>query len=73
MQWSRVRYADGEKGSAIEHTLAFYTWDGSQWVKEASSTSDAAAHTVTAVPDHLGLFAVLGQTQRLFLPLVRRR
>jgi len=31
------------------------------------------AHTVTAVPDHLGLFAVLGQTQRLFLPLVRRR
>jgi hypothetical protein len=68
-----VHYTDAEKGPAIESTLALYTWGGSQWVKEPSSALDAAAHTVTAVPNHLGLFAVLGETNRVFLPVIRGR
>jgi len=67
-----VHYADAEKGPAIENTLAFYYWDGSQWVKEASSTVDTAANTVTAYPNHFSLWAVLGETRQVFLPLVLR-
>jgi hypothetical protein len=68
-----VHYIDAEKGPAIESTLALYAWDGSQWVKEPSSAVDVGANTITAAPDHLGLFAVLGETQRIYLPVVRKR
>jgi len=67
-----VHYTDAEKGGAIESTLALYGWDGSQWVKEPGSVVDTAANMVMAAPNHLGLFAVLGETQRLFLPVIRR-
>jgi hypothetical protein len=33
---------------------------------------DTAANTITATPNHLGLFAVLGETLRVFLPVVMR-
>jgi len=65
-----VRYTDAEKGPAIENTLALYYWDGSQWVKEPSSTVDTIANTVTAHPDHFSRWAVLGETKRVYLPLV---
>ncbi len=67
-----VRYADAEKGPAIENTLALYYWDGSRWVKEPSSAVDTAANTITAHPNHLSLWAVLGETRRVYLPLVLR-
>jgi hypothetical protein len=67
-----VHYTDAEKGPAIEDTLALYAWDGSQWVKEPSSAVDPVAKTVTATPDHLSLWAVLGETRWVFLPLVLR-
>jgi oligopeptide transport system substrate-binding protein len=67
-----VHYTDAEKGPAIENTLALYYWDGSQWVKEPSSTVDTIANTVTAHPDHFSLWAVLGETKRVYLPLILR-
>lgn len=67
-----VHYTDAEKGPAIEDTLALYAWDGSQWLKELSSVVDPVAKTVTATPDHLSLWAVLGETRRVFLPFVLR-
>lgn len=67
-----VYYTDAEKGPAIENTLALYWWDGSQWVKETSSVVDAVANTVTAMPNHFSRWAVLGETRRVFLPLVLR-
>jgi hypothetical protein len=67
-----VHYTDAEKGPAIEDTLALYAWDGSQWVKEPGSVVDPVAKTVTASPDHLSLWAVLGETRWVFLPLVLR-
>jgi hypothetical protein len=63
-----VQYTDAERGVASAGTLALYSWDGSAWVKEASSSVDTAARTVTAQPDHLGTFALLGETRRLYLP-----
>ena len=68
-----VQYTDQEKGPAIEDTLALYSWDGSQWVKEPSSVVDAAQNMVTASPDHFTVWAVLGETHRVFLPLVTKK
>jgi hypothetical protein len=65
-----ISYSEDEKGSAIESTLALYYWNGSQWVQEASSVVDIANNTVIAAPNHLSLWAVLGETRRVYLPLV---
>jgi hypothetical protein len=65
-----VPYSDTDKGPAIENTLALYWWNGGQWVKETSSVVDAFANTVTATPNHFSLWAVLGETRRIYLPLV---
>jgi hypothetical protein len=59
-------------GPAIEETLALYTWDGAEWVEEPTSEVDVETNTVTATPNHLSLWAVLGETRRVFLPLVLR-
>lgn len=67
-----VQYTEAEKGPAIENTLALYWWNGSQWVKEPSSTVDTTNNTVTATPNHLSLWAVLGETRQVYLPLVLR-
>jgi hypothetical protein len=65
-----VQYTDAERGPAIEPTLAFYFWDGSRLIREASSTVDFGSRTVTATPSKFALWAVLGETKRVFLPLV---
>ncbi|NJN94458.1 MAG: hypothetical protein HC875_10380 [Anaerolineales bacterium] len=66
-----VQYTDAEQGPAIEDTLALYYWNGSQWLKEASSAVDPAGNTVTAQPNHWAtLWAVLGETRRTFLPII---
>jgi len=68
-----IGYSDAEKGPAIEHTLALYNWDGARWVREPTSVVNLEANTVTAMPNHFGLWAVLGETRRMFLPVVVRR
>ena len=65
-----VQYTDAERGPAIESTLALYYWDGSQWVKEPSSVVDTVNNVVTAAPGHISKWAVLGETRRVYLPLV---
>jgi hypothetical protein len=67
-----VDYTDAEKGAAIESTLGLYSWDGSQWVREPTSSVDAVANRLTATPDHMTPFAVLGETKRVYLPIVMR-
>ena len=68
-----VEYADQELGTAIEATLGLYWWDGDAWLLEPSSSVELAQNRVTASLDHISLFAVLGLTNRLYLPLVMRR
>jgi hypothetical protein len=64
-----VRYSDADRGPTIEETLALYAWDGQQWEREPTSVVDTTADTVTAAPTRLAhLWAVLGRTERLFLP-----
>lgn len=65
-----VDYPDGELGTVIENTLAVQWWTGGTWGLEPSSSVDGAPNWVTAMPDHMPLFAVLGETQRAYLPLM---
>jgi oligopeptide transport system substrate-binding protein len=67
-----VYYTDQERGPVKEDTLALYSWDGANWVKEPSSVVNGAANTVNATPDHFSLWAVLGETKVAYLPLVLR-
>jgi hypothetical protein len=67
-----VQYTDAEKGPAIEDTLGLYFWDGAQWVREPTSVVDTANNTVTATPARFGLWVVLGETRRMFLPAIWR-
>jgi hypothetical protein len=64
-----ISYSEEEKGPVIEDTLALYYWNGDQWVPETSSV-DATNRTVTATPDHLSTWAVLGETRHVYLPIV---
>ena len=67
-----ISYTDAEKGAAIESTLGLYWWDRGQWVLEPTSSVYTATNRLTATPDHMTLFAVLGETKRVYLPLVVR-
>jgi hypothetical protein len=56
-----------------EETLGLYGWDegAAEWSQEGiSNTVDPAVNLVTAEVDHLSLFALLGETRRVYLPLV---
>lgn len=68
-----VQYTDVEKGTAVEDTLALYSWDGEQWVQETTSVVNTEANTVTATPTHFGLWAVLGTTHRAYLPIIAKQ
>lgn len=65
-----VQYTDAEKGAAIEGTLALYYWDGTQWIVESSTHVNPTTNTVTATPNHFSVWAVFGETKRVFLPLL---
>jgi hypothetical protein len=65
-----VNYSPSEAGPAIDTTLGLYWWDGFQWVREPSSSVDVSNQQVVATPNHMTLFAVLGETRRVLLPMV---
>lgn len=67
-----IQYSDDGIGPAIEDTLALYYWSDGQWHQEPTSMLNLATNVITATPDHLSLWAVLGETNRLFLPAVER-
>lgn len=64
-----LSYSDQEVGD-LEESLAFYFWDGYQWLKEPTSQVNAAANTLTARPDHFSLWAAMLDGRRVFLPAV---
>lgn len=67
-----IRYTPQGRAVAIEDTLSFYYWDGARWVKEVSSQVYSQTDTLVATPRHFSLWAVLGHTQHIYLPMVLR-
>lgn len=69
-----IPYTERELGVAREATLALYGWAAPQWTALALYDHiDLDANIFTAVADRLGLFGVLGETHRVYLPLIMRR
>ncbi len=67
-----VGYSMLDLGGVVESTLALYRWDGARWVKEPTSRVDMAQDQVMATPNRFSTWAVLGEMERTYLPLVRR-
>lgn len=65
-----IYYTPDLLGPAIESTLGLYWFDGSGWVREPTSLLDLAGKRVTAAPDHMTAFALMGETRRVLLPLI---
>lgn len=63
-----IEYAPESLGSAIGGTTALYYWDEGQWLREPTSVALTEANQVRTRPTHLSLWAVLGDTHRVFLP-----
>jgi hypothetical protein len=68
-----VEYGDAAARHMDESTLALYHWDGGAWIKEPTSEVHLGNNTVTGYPDHFSNWAVLGETNRVYLPLVLRQ
>jgi hypothetical protein len=67
-----VDYGASGHGTAVEATLGLYWWDGGQWQLEATSHVDLTDQRVSATPNHMTRFALLGETRRVFLPYVTK-
>ncbi len=64
-----------DKGTLIPGTLALWWWDedDTTWSQTGITTTVSAdGGQLTAQVSHLSLFAVLGETRRVYLPLVLR-
>jgi hypothetical protein len=59
-------------GPIKEDTLGLYTWDGTAWQLE-SGPPDTANYTISATPDHFSYWVVMGETERLYLPMTPSR
>ena len=69
-----IQYTAGELWHALEDTLALYYWDEglSEWVAEPTAQVDAAKNTINAHPDHFSIWAVLGDTRLIYLPVIKQ-
>lgn len=65
-------FYDPTRLGAREGTLALYWWNGKRWLREASSAAHPDEDTLTASPDHMTLFALLGEAEHLYLPQILR-
>jgi ELWxxDGT repeat protein len=65
-----VQLLDYQLGPAIESTLKLLRWDGSAWVDE-NFTLDADAGVMISHPNIWGVFAVVGETHNIYLPVIR--
>ena len=62
-----VSYDQNEVGAAKEETLSFYYWEDG-WVLEPNSILDTEANTLVVNLNHFSVWAVLGETNRTYLP-----
>jgi hypothetical protein len=66
-----VHYTDTELGGAIESMLDLYWWDGAEWVAVPGTVLNIEANQLSASLDHMTFFAILGETNRFYLPLIQ--
>ncbi len=67
-----VRVRSDERGSVIDGTLEMYRRKNDSWVQDSITQVGNDSSTVVAETSHLGMFGVLGETERTYLPLMDR-
>jgi hypothetical protein len=67
-----VRYDEEALGSVPDESLTLYTYQGSAWVREPSSTVQTEQSTIVARPSHFSEWATLGEPKHVYLPLILR-
>lgn len=68
-----VGYSATILGSAIPGTLALYTWQDGTWITDSITLTNRTESGLTCQIQHFSLFGVLGETYRVYLPLLLRR
>lgn len=63
-----INYGVEGAGPAFEETLSLYYWDGFQWW-QIPSDLNTGTQTISAQLNHMTTFALLGETNHLYLPL----
>ncbi len=58
------------RGPIIEGTLALYRLDANHWLTSGITTTEQSGNLLIAWIDQTGTWALLGQTYRIYLPLV---
>jgi len=69
-----LQYTDGELGHALEDTLGLFYWDDDlgAWVIEPTAQVNPVKNSITAHPHHFSMWAVLGDTKLIFLPVIKQ-
>ncbi len=69
-----VAYTPAERGLVDKATLALYRWDSAAWsTLGITKVNTAQNDVVISRLNHLSLFGVLGESRRVYLPLVMRK
>lgn len=66
-----MRYSDTVRGAVIPGTTNLYRWQEGQWVTDGITVTATLTDGVTAQITQLALYALLGQTNRFYLPILR--
>jgi hypothetical protein len=68
-----LQYSESDILGMNENTIALYYWDGIEWVKEPTSTLDTANNLVSATPNVLGQWTIMGTNSwQIYLPTIVR-
>ncbi|HEU5102028.1 MAG TPA: hypothetical protein VFU22_23560, partial [Roseiflexaceae bacterium] len=67
-----VGYTDVERGPAVANTLGLYYLDGGTWARASVSLLDPIARRVSVASKRQGVWAVMGEPRRAFIPTLRR-
>jgi len=62
-----------DTGAMITGTEELYRLDATAWVTDSITTSEHSSGHILAWIDRPGLYAILGQTNRTYLPMILRR
>jgi formylglycine-generating enzyme required for sulfatase activity len=61
------------RGSIISDTLHLYRFDAGSWVTDGLTITERLGNSLGVVIDRPGIFGLLGETKRTYLPYVARR
>jgi hypothetical protein len=65
-----VSYSESMRGPIVPGTENLYRWQDSQWVADSITLASRCSDGLSAQITHFSLFGVLGESKRVYLPIV---